>query len=151
MTYGYIQFTKNVYQQDKYFINPLTAISANVNPSRGGSRNFGKWGPVRGQSPEPNAEGASAGGESGGPPPENFEKLDSIFCNLAYIVGIKIASDIVQNWAFVEQKNSSGHGFDSHTRIQPHTSKNSSDFSHYKIQIQFQNVFSDIICKNNYM
>jgi len=30
--------------------------------TRGGSRNFGKGGPVRGRSPEPNAEGASAGG-----------------------------------------------------------------------------------------
>jgi len=33
---------------------------------RGGSRNFGKGGPVKGY--EPSAEGASAGGESGGLP-----------------------------------------------------------------------------------
>jgi len=54
---------------------------------------------VRGRSPEP-----SAGGESGGLPPENFEKLDAISCNLAYIFGIKMASDIIQNWAIAEQK-----------------------------------------------
>jgi len=39
-----------------------------------------------------------------GPPPENFEKLDAISCNLAYIFGIRMASDIIQNWAFAEQK-----------------------------------------------
>jgi len=36
--------------------------------ARSGSRNFGKGGPVRGRSPEPSAEGASAGGGSGGLP-----------------------------------------------------------------------------------
>jgi len=61
-------------------------------------------GPVRGQSPEPSAEGASAGEEVWGPPPENFEELDAISCNLAYIFGIRMASDIIQNWAFAEQK-----------------------------------------------
>jgi len=45
-----------------------------------------------------------AGGGSEGPPPENFEKLDAISCNLAYIFGIRMASDIIQNWAFAEQK-----------------------------------------------
>jgi len=39
-----------------------------------------------------------------GPPPENFEKLDAISCNLAYIIEIRMASDIIQNWAFPEQK-----------------------------------------------
>jgi len=39
-----------------------------------------------------------------GLPPENFEKLDAISCNLAYIFGIRMASDIIQNWAFAEQK-----------------------------------------------
>jgi len=35
-------------------------------------------------------------------------------------------------------KNSSGHDFDSHTHAYtPHTSKNSSDFGHYKIQIVY--------------
>jgi len=32
-----------------------------------------------------------------------------------------------------------------HTHIHPHTSKNSSDFDHYKIKIQFQKYFSDIV------
>jgi len=40
---------------------------------RGGSRNFGKGGAVRGRSPEPSVEGASARGGSGGPPPK-FKK-----------------------------------------------------------------------------
>jgi len=39
-----------------------------------------------------------------GPPPENFEKLDAISCNLAYILGIRMASDIIQNWVFAEHK-----------------------------------------------
>jgi len=38
-----------------------------------------------------------------GPPPENFEKSDAISYNLAYIFGIRMASDIIQNWAFAEQ------------------------------------------------
>jgi len=37
-------------------------------------------------------------------PAENFEKLDAIYCNLAYIFGIRMASDIIQNWAFAEKK-----------------------------------------------
>jgi len=37
-------------------------------------------------------------------PQENFEKLDAISSNLAYIFGIRMASDIIQNWAFAEQK-----------------------------------------------
>jgi len=60
-------------------------------------------GAVRGQSPEPSAEGAIAGGGSGASP-ENFEKLDAITCNLAYILGIRMVSDVIQNWAFAEQK-----------------------------------------------
>jgi len=39
-----------------------------------------------------------------GPPPENFEKLDAISPNLAYIFGIRMASDIIQNWVIEEQK-----------------------------------------------
>jgi len=38
---------------------------------RGGSRNFGKGGPVRGKIPEPSAEGASAGGVSRSLPQKN--------------------------------------------------------------------------------
>jgi len=52
--------------------------------------------------------------ERQGPPPENFEKLDAIFCNLARIFRIRMASDIIQDWAFAEQKNSSGHDFETH-------------------------------------
>jgi len=31
------------------------------------------------------------------------------------------------------------------SHIHPHTSKNSSDFGHYKIKIQFQKYFLDIV------
>jgi len=103
-------------------------------------------GPVKGRSPEPSAEGPSAGGGSWGPPPENFEKLDAISCNLAYIFGIRMASDIIQNWAFAEQKTvAATTSIHTHTRIHPHTSKNSSDFGHCKIQIQFQKYFLDLV------
>jgi len=99
--------------------------------------------PVRGRSPEPSAlrrerwRGAS---------PENFEKLDAISCNLAYIFGIRMASDIIQNGAFAEQKTVAATiSIHTHTRIHPLPFKNSSHFGHYKIQIQFQTFFSDIV------
>jgi len=47
-----------------------------------------------------------------------------------------MASDIIQNGAFAEQKTVVATiSIYTHTRIHPHTSKNSSDFGHYKIQI----------------
>jgi len=54
-----------------------------------------------------------------------------------------MASDIIQNWAFAEQKTVAATiSIHTHThRPIPHTSKNSSDFGHYKIQIQFQKYF----------
>jgi len=56
-----------------------------------------------------------------------------------------VASDIVQNWAFAEQKTVAA-TISIHTHMHhPHTSKNSSDFGHSKIQIQFQKYFSDIV------
>jgi len=39
-----------------------------------------------------------------GPPPVNLKKLDAISCNMAYILGIRMASDIIQNWASAEQQ-----------------------------------------------
>jgi len=67
-----------------------------------------KGGAVRGQSTEPSAE--------------NFEKLDAISCNLAYIFGIRMASDIIQNWAFAEQKPVAATiSIHTHTRIHPPT------------------------------
>jgi len=76
--------------------------------------------------------------------PENVEILDAIFCNLAYIFGIRMASDIIQNGAFAEQKNSSGHDFDSHTHaytpILPKTSRISATI---KFKFNFKNIFSD--------
>jgi len=69
-------------------------------------------GHVRGRSPEP-----SVG--SGGPPPVNFDKLDAISCNLAYIFGIRMASDIIQNGAFAEQKTVAAM-ISIHTHTPPH-------------------------------
>jgi len=71
------------------------------------------------RSPEP-----SAGGGSGGPPPENFEKLDAISCNLAHIFGIGMASDIVQSWAFAEQKTVAATiSIHTHAHTPPHFQK----------------------------
>jgi len=71
---------------------------------QGQIQEFWKGVPVSGRSPEPSAEGANAGGGSGGFPQIFFEKLDAISYNLAYILWIKMASDIIQNWAIAEQK-----------------------------------------------
>jgi len=48
------------------------------------------------------------------PPPENCEKLDAISCNLAYIFGIRMVSDIIQIGPLQNKKNSSGHDFETH-------------------------------------
>jgi len=77
-----------------------------------------------------------------GPPSENFEKLDAISCNLAYIFEIRMASNIIQNWAFAEQKTVVATiSIHTHTHTPPTLPKNSSDFGHYRIQIQFQKYF----------
>jgi len=56
--------------------------------------------------------------------PEIFEKLDAISCNLAYIFGIKMASDIIQNGAFVEQKTVAATiSIHTHTHTPPHFQK----------------------------
>jgi len=68
---------------------------------RGGSRNFGKGG--LGKRANTRTERRKRERRRGASP-ENFEKLDAISCNLAYIFGIRMASDIIQNGAFAEQK-----------------------------------------------
>jgi len=108
----------------------IQQVQASTRRVQGRIQEFWKGGAVRGRSPE-----SSAGGGSGGPPhsPENFEKLDATSCNLAYILRIRMASDIIQNWAFAEQKTVAA-TISIHTHAYtPHTSKNSSDFGHYKI------------------
>jgi len=76
-----------------------------------------------------------------GASPENFEKLDAISCNLAYIFGLGYHSKL----GLCRTKNSGHMQFRFTHAYTPHTSKNSSDFGHYKIQIQFQTYFSDIV------
>jgi len=64
-----------------------------VDVFRGGSRNFGKGGPGKGAKPRTERRRRE---RRRGASPENFEKLDAISCNLAYIFGIRMASDIIQ-------------------------------------------------------
>jgi len=57
-----------------------------------------------------------------------------------------MASDVIQNGAFAEQKTVAATiSIHTHTHAYtPHTFKHSSDFGHYKIQTQFQ-TFLDIV------
>jgi len=74
-----------------------------------------------------------------------FEKLDAISCNLAYIFGIRMTSDIIKNWAFAKQKNSSGHDFDSHTHAYtPTLPKTPRISATIKSKFNFKH-FSDIV------
>jgi len=67
----------------------------------GGSRNFGKGGPGKGAKPQTERRRRE---RRRGAFPENFEKLDAISCNLAYTFEIRMASDIIQDGVFAEQK-----------------------------------------------
>jgi len=71
---------------------------------QGRIQEFWKGGPGKGA--KPRTEGRRRERRRGvwGSPPENFAKLDAISGNLAYIFGIRMASNIIQNWAFEEQK-----------------------------------------------
>jgi len=82
----------------------------------------------------------------GGLPPENFEKLDAISCNLAYIFGIRMASDIIQNWAFAEEKTVAAMiSIHTHTYT-PHTLPKTPRISAtIKSKFNFKNIFSDIV------
>jgi len=74
----------------------------------GGSGDFGKGGGGKGGEAPKRAPKARAPAKGLGAPPENFEKLNAISCNLAYILGIRMASDIIQNWAFADPGIPSG-------------------------------------------
>jgi len=54
---------------------------------QGRIQEFWKGGPVRGAKPRTERRRRERRRGVWGPPPENFEKLDAIFCNLAYILG----------------------------------------------------------------
>jgi len=103
-------------------------------------------GPVRGRNPEPSAEGASAGGGSGGASSENFEKLDdAISCNLAYIFGIRMASDIIQNWAFAEQKPVAATiSIHTHMHTPPTLPKTLRISANIKSKFNFKNIFQTL-------
>jgi len=59
---------------------------------RGGSRNFGKGG-GKGTKPRTERQRRERWRGVWGSPADNFEKLDAISCNLAYIFGIRMASE----------------------------------------------------------
>jgi len=102
---------------------------------RGGSKNFGKGGLIRGRSPEPSAEGASTGGGLGGLP-RKLKKNRCDFLQSGIYFWDQNGLGYHSKLGLCRTKNSSGHDFDSHTHAYtPHTSKNSSDFRHYIIQI----------------
>jgi len=125
---------------------------------QGRIQEFWKGGPVREQSPEPSAEVASAGGGLGASP-ENFEKLDAISCNLAYIFGIRMASDIIQNWAFAvaatilkptdircKKRLICRVGLWDHTDTHAHTLPKTPRISAtIKSKFNFKSIFSDIV------
>jgi len=56
-----------------------------------------------------------------------------------------MASDIIQNWAFAEQKNSNGHDFDSHTHAYtPTLSKTPRIAATMKSKFNFKNIFQTL-------
>jgi len=105
---------------------------------RDGSRNFGKGAvSVRGEGPNRAPKARAPAGEL----PRKFWKIRCDFLQSGIYFWDQNGVGYNSKWGLCRTKNSSGHDFDSHT----HTSKNSSDFGHYKIQIQFQKYFSDIV------
>jgi len=71
---------------------------------QGRIQEFWKGGPGKGAKPRTERRRRERRWGVWRPPPDNFEKLDAISCNLAYIFGIRMASNIIRNWAFAEQK-----------------------------------------------
>jgi len=132
---------------------PQNAMIIVLRNTQGRIQEFLKGGgPVKGRSPEPSVEDASAGG---GPLQKIFLKLDAIFCNLAYIFGIRMASDIIQNGAFAEQKTVAA-TISIHTHAYtptPHmvtraavlTPKTPRISATIKYKFNFKNIFSDIV------
>jgi len=101
--------------------NSLPNDVVEVDTIRGGSRNFGKGGGGKGAKPRTERRRHE---RRRGASPESFEKLDAIFCNLAYIFGIRMASDIIQNVAFAEQKTVAATiSIHTHTHTPPHFQK----------------------------
>jgi len=79
-----------------------STVAALTAASRGGS--ILERGPGKGAKPRTERRRRERRRGVWGLPPENFEKLDAISCSLGYIFGIRMASDIIQNRAFAEQK-----------------------------------------------
>jgi len=71
---------------------------------QGRIQEFWKGGPSKGAKPRTDRRRRERWRGAWGVSPRKFLKLDAISCNLAYIFGIRMASDIIQNWAFAEQK-----------------------------------------------
>jgi len=72
--------------------------------AQGRVQEFWKGGPGKGVKPRTERRRRERRRGVWGHSPENFKKLDANSCILAYIFGIRMASDIIQNWAFAEQK-----------------------------------------------
>jgi len=78
--------------------------------------------------------------------PENFKKLDAISCNLAYIFGIRMASDIIQNWTLAEQTTVVATiSIHTHTHTPPTLPKTPRISANIKSKFNFKNIFSDIV------
>jgi len=104
---------------------------------------FLKGGPVRGAKPQTERRRRE---RRRGASPENFEKLDAISCNLAYIFGIRMASDIIQNWAFAERKTVVATiSIHTHTHTPYTLPKTPWISATIKSKFNFKHIFSDIV------
>jgi len=113
-------------------------LSSRPITDQGRIQEFWKGGPGKGAKPRPERRKRE---RRRGASPENFEKLDAISCNLAYIFGMRMASDIIQSGAFAEQKTVvTTISIQTHTHAPPHFQK-LLGFRPLKIQIQFQTYF----------
>jgi len=91
---------------------------------QGRIQEFWKEGAGKGAKPQTERRKRERGAGVWGPPTIFFEKLDAISCNLAYIFWIRIASNIIQNWAFAEQKTVAAKiSIQTHTHTPPHLQK----------------------------
>jgi len=120
--------------------NKKSFISAKADPE------FWKGGPGKRAKPRTERRRRERRRWVWGASPENFEKLDAISCNLAYIFGIRMASDIIWNWAFAEQKTVAATiSIHIHTHTPPTLPKAPLISATIKSKFNFKNIFSDMV------